>query len=125
MPQADRPFVLLRHELADRSHWDLMLDTGEALATWQLNEDPTADRSWTAGAFLPARRIADHRRAYLDYEGPVSGDRGSVIRVDRGHYFLLVGRPDVWTLQMHGDRLNGLFMLSGLGERWEFYRLAP
>ena len=45
-------------------------------------------------------RLADHRLDYLEYEGPVSGDRGSVRRVDGGQYrsgaqpltFILNGR---------------------------------
>jgi hypothetical protein len=31
-------------------------------------------------------RLADHRLAYLDYEGPVSGDRGIVRRLDTGTF---------------------------------------
>jgi hypothetical protein len=31
-----------------------------------------------------AERIGDHRRLYLDYEGPISGGRGSVRRVAEG-----------------------------------------
>ena len=37
-----------------------------------------------AGQRLEAARIADHRPAYLTYEGPVSGDRGTVRRLARG-----------------------------------------
>jgi hypothetical protein len=33
---------------------------------------------------LPAARLADHRRLYLDYEGEISGNRGRVVRLIRG-----------------------------------------
>ena len=35
---------------------------------------------------MDAEVLPDHRLAYLDYEGPISGDRGSVTRWDRGTY---------------------------------------
>lgn len=37
----------------------------------------------TPGRFL-ARPVPDHRDAYLDYEGPLTGDRGRVDRLVRG-----------------------------------------
>jgi hypothetical protein len=36
---------------------------------------------------VDAQRIADHRLAYLEYEGPISGGRGTVRRLDGGSYF--------------------------------------
>ncbi len=32
------------------------------------------------------RRLSDHRLTYLDYEGHISGNRGQVVRLDRGLY---------------------------------------
>lgn len=37
-------------------------------------------------AALGAERLADHRRVYLEYEGPLSGDRGEVRRVASGTF---------------------------------------
>ena len=54
-------------------HWDLMLDTGETLRTWRL--EPALP------GVIRAEPLGNHRRAYLDYEGPVSGNRGSVQRL--------------------------------------------
>jgi len=71
-------YVILEHDAADGRHWDFMLAGGEALATWALAERPDA-----AGP-VAARSLADHRVAYLDYEGPISGGRGSVTRWDQG-----------------------------------------
>ena len=74
-------FVVLFHRLppsAGRaSHWDWMIEEGDALATWALVQ-------WPDGRGVPARRLADHRRHYLTYEGPVSGNRGTVRRVLAG-----------------------------------------
>ena len=61
-------------------HWDLMLEAGKSLKTWAIDEPITA------GIELPARQLADHRLAYLTYEGPVSGQRGSVRRIAEGTF---------------------------------------
>ncbi len=36
------------------------------------------------GQMMNVIRLANHRPAYLDFEGPISGDRGFVTRVARG-----------------------------------------
>lgn len=73
-------FVILEHDHPEL-HWDLMLETGDVLRTWRLAEPPTA-----IGQSIRAIPIADHRTMYLDYEGPVSGNRGTVNRWDAGRF---------------------------------------
>jgi len=72
-------YVVLRHEGVPEPHFDLMVETqpGSALWTWRLGEWPPS-----VGAKL--HELGDHRREYLDYEGPVSFDRGWVTRVSNG-----------------------------------------
>lgn len=77
MPQ----FVILTHDFPEL-HWDLMLEQGSILRTWRLAAPPAAD------IVIDAEALADHRRHYLDYEGPVSGGRGSVARFAAGDYVL-------------------------------------
>lgn len=92
-------FVILRHETPAGyprpAHFDLMLEQGDALWTWALPEIPTTEKS------VVAERLRDHRREYLEFEGEVSGDRGSVRRVEQGS-FELVSQAD-------GDMLVRLF----------------
>jgi hypothetical protein len=78
--------VLLRHDLPDASHhYDWLVDivgTEDApLTTFRL---PQPLHQLPAGCALAARRIADHRRVYLSYEGAIAGDRGSVQPIARG-----------------------------------------
>lgn len=56
-----------------------MIESGldSPLMTWRAIDWPIV-----AGDILT--RIADHRRDYLDYQGPVSGNRGHVQRVATG-----------------------------------------
>jgi hypothetical protein len=94
-------FVVLRHDIPGGVHWDFMLEKGASLATWSLPEPPDSARPITAEA-LPG-----HRLAYLDYEGPVSGGRGSVTRWDRGTYQVEEQTESGLTVVLSGERLRG------------------
>jgi len=110
-------FVLLYHDCPAESerpsHWDLMLQQADALATWELRQLPRAwseslpDVQPVAGDTVLATQLPDHRLAYLDYEGPVSGDRGKVHQVDGGTYQLLQQTNDVWEIALAGAVLSG------------------
>ena len=68
-------FVLLHHTLPDdsmrKSHWDLMIEAGDFLLTFELQSLP-GNLSNSARVAWPATRLADHRRHYLDYEGVIA-----------------------------------------------------
>lgn len=69
---------------------------------------------------IAAEVLPDHRPVYLDYEGPVSGERGTVIRWDTGEY---AGDLDgaKLSLQFQGERLRGTVTLEDLGPTgWRF-----
>ena len=72
-------FVILEHN-HPFLHWDLLLEHGEVLQSWRLLGPVTA------GAWIPSQSIPDHRRMYLSYEGPVSGNRGNVKRFTCGQF---------------------------------------
>ncbi len=101
-------FVVLRHTDRHGVHYDLMIDLGERLATWKCPGPP--EESGTSGQ--SCTRIADHRRRYLDYEGPISGARGRVARHDHGLCDLLVRQEDDWKMDFHGERLKGTHILK-------------
>jgi hypothetical protein len=54
----------------------------------------------------------DHRRAYLDYEGPVSGGRGRVVRWDVGTFTLEEESGGRLVLRLAGARLTGPALLE-------------
>jgi len=109
-------FVILHHTLPDGEHWDLMLERGAGLMTWQLFRDPMTPGPWP----IEAGRIGEHRKAYLEYEGPVSGNRGNVTRVESGTYELQAAGADRWTVELRGERLVGAFVLEFNAGRWVF-----
>ena len=106
-------FVVLEHD-HPVLHWDLMLEAGEVLRTWRLAQAPNDEAS-----AIVAEPLLDHRRAYLDYEGPVSGNRGSVKRWDAGE-FVNVG-PDTW--RFTGQRLRGVARIVRTESSWRFERV--
>jgi hypothetical protein len=105
-------FVLLDHD-HPQPHLDLMLEVGEVLWTWRLEAPPGE------GDPGPAVRIFDHRPLYLDYEGPVSGDRGTVRRRDHGEYDWQEQSPGRLVVRLAGRRLRGrLTLTQEAGDRW-------
>jgi DNA polymerase Ligase (LigD) len=112
-------FVILEHD-HPKLHWDFMLETGEVLRTWRLAEAPVL-----AGATIPATTIGDHRRFYLDYEGPVSGGRGCVSRWDAGDYEDAVIEVDRVQVRLQGQRLRGAAVLERTSrDEWRFWYQA-
>jgi hypothetical protein len=103
-------FVILRHELpgdAQRAlHWDLMFESGGVLRTWSVLVEPGF------GIEAAAEPLALHRLAYLDYEGPISGGRGSVSRWDAGEYDLLAASDQRWQARVRGARFCGTITLE-------------
>jgi hypothetical protein len=97
-------FVVLEHDHPFR-HWDLMLETGEALRTWRLTAPPGP------GVVTEATPLGDHRRLYLDYEGPVGGDRGRVTRWDRGTFAGDCDGEDL-VVRLEGGRLRVVLRLG-------------
>ena len=97
-------FVILRHEVPPSHerglHWDFMLECGGVLRTWSLAAEPAA--------FVPilAQPLADHRLAFLEYEGPLSGGRGMVSRWDSGEFDWLQNTVGVAVL-LRGARIRG------------------
>ena len=114
-------FIVLEHApgaASDRSlHWDLMLESGTHLRTWALDAMPTA------GEPVSAVPLADHRLLYLDYEGPLSDDRGTVTRWDEGTYELVSQSEHEMLLSFAGRRLIGHAEMScppDEPQRWRF-----
>lgn len=93
-----------------------MLDAGDVLRTWALGERPDSR------GVRPAERLADHRREYLTYEGPISGGRGTVSRWDEGTFREAANGANGTTIEfdLNGNRLRGRGVLTCDGRRWTF-----
>jgi len=124
-PQLDR-FVILWHALSPKnatstkgscsvsrsldpetrfSHFDLMLEKDGHLITFELQQLPIP------GEKLVVRPLADHRLVYLDYEGPISGDRGHVTQWTSGRYTTVAETDEKWILELQSPRLSARIVL--------------
>ena len=99
-------FVILIHD-HPCVHWDLLVQRGEMLRSWRLLESPDRWRSATESATLSAEAIGDHRLMYLDYEGPVSRERGRVVRWDHGQAEWLSESETSVRVRLSGSRMCG------------------
>lgn len=116
-----RRFVILRHDSREGTHFDLMLEAGDALKTWALPQPPQP------GVEMPCKALGDHRLAYLDYEGPISGNRGSVTRWDSGTYRIVQQDEGQWIVELQGTKLSGRATLCAAPDdrqRWTF-QISP
>lgn len=95
-------FVVLRHATPPGHrqglHWDLMLEHEGRLLTWALDQCPEP------GKAISATQLPDHRIFYLDYEGPVSADRGEVAQVDAGEFEWLLHDAERIVVMLRGNR---------------------
>jgi hypothetical protein len=112
-------FVVLEHD-HPFLHWDLMLEVGDTLRTWRLLELPALDRA------IPAEPLGNHRKMYLDYEGRVSGERGTVKRCDSGIFEWERDEPERVVVRVEGQRLGGTASLvRDSSGRWSFLLTVP
>ena len=95
-------YVVLHHTGIENPHYDLMLELtpGSELSTWRVSRwPPLAD-----DAFTP---LPEHRRVYLEYEGPVSANRGKVKRAAAGEFQIIRQEPNqLIVLLTQTTRLN-------------------
>ncbi len=106
-------FVILEHD-HPALHWDLMLEAGAVLWTWRLPAPPCI------GQRIQALRTFDHRPLYLEYEGPISANRGAVVRREKGTFSWDIQSDDRIQVRLAGEVLRGVLRLWRVqAEEWE------
>ena len=118
-------FVVLHHQPGGQSprertdpHFDWMFEVDGVLRTWAT--EPIA--SLDGPLEMPATRLSDHRLHYLDFEGEISGDRGTVQRVMAGTFVTSDVTLSRWNATISWTDQRG----QGLSRHVEFYRnLSP
>lgn len=110
-------FAVLTHDWPS-PHRDLLLERGGVLKAWRLPTDLTSLEP------VSAIESFDHRVLYLDYEGPVSGDRGSIHKWDGGELHWLSVEADRIVVRLEGTKLSGVFELVRIGgNEWHFLQV--
>jgi DNA polymerase ligase (LigD)-like protein len=105
-------YVILEHT-HQGVHFDLMLEVDGKLRTWRLATPPEAGRAIAEASF-------DHRLLYLDYEGPISGDRGHVRQWDAGTYTGDASGEALVSVELTGRLLHGTLAIRRSSQStWE------
>jgi len=113
--------VVLAHRTPTDTHYDWMLEDPAAasgcgpLVTFRLTVPPV---DWRITDAIVAVRLADHRRAYLSYVGPISGNRGRVRRVDAGSATVHQFNRSVVDATLGTDRFAGRVRLTARHGVW-------
>ncbi|USN97883.1 MAG: hypothetical protein H6810_06710 [Phycisphaeraceae bacterium] len=110
--------VLLEHATSDGGmHLDWLIerpgtDAEHRLITFRCEHDPTDCAEWMG------ERLADHRAVYLDFEGPISGGRGTVHRIWSKACRVLIATADRIVVQMDGPMPATFVLIRREGARW-------
>jgi hypothetical protein len=107
-------FALLIHDSSRGLHYDFFLEDGKVLKTWALPRLPEP------GLEIPCEALADHRPIYLDYDGPISGGRGTVSPWDRGTFIIHSWIDDEIIVELSGTKLVGRMELRRQAGQWRF-----
>ena len=87
-----------------------MLQSEGALLTWALDEELCSKGD------VSAVQLADHRLTYLDHEGPVSGDRGTVTQWDSGEFQWRQRTSERIEVTLSGQIIQGEVTLKRLSD---------
>ncbi|MGC4002057.1 MAG: hypothetical protein QM811_02460 [Pirellulales bacterium] len=108
--RATMRFVVLRHTgtptYKPGVHWDLLCESPAGLRTWECQAPPFS---------MPTQLVRElplHRPLYLDYEGPLDRDRGTVERVLAGTFEVLDESTDRFEITVTGDKANGTLRIN-------------
>lgn len=126
--------VVLLHELPDgSSHFDWMIEGPQripappspedrCLITFRTAVRPDEAAAGPAGGTFEAERLADHRRAYLDFEGPLTDNRGHVRRLASGTVEALLNEATIFRLRgrFAPDSPPLIWEARSIGGHWTF-----
>jgi len=93
LPSSSLRYAILWHTDIEEPHYDLMFETtpGSALSTWR-------SPIWPITSTTPLQKLRDHRRAFLNFHGSLTGDRGSVIQIATGDCEIQIDEKSGWTI---------------------------
>ena len=103
----EKRFVIHKHTQDGQIHWDLMIESGDKLKTWRLENPPEQLATETTKA-VP---IFDHDKKFLTYQGPVNNGKGTVEIVDEGICTIKSATENQMNINFEGKILKGKFWL--------------
>ncbi len=112
------PTVLLRHQDSSGCHYDWMIaDPRSPQGLLWTARSSIASTNWHDANRFDLEPIPPHRREYLDYQGPISKGRGSVVRVDSGSAVAWVWNDQSMIIQLAMKHCIGTVQLQRVDVR--------
>jgi len=96
-------YVIHKHTRGTDTHWDLMIEWGDVLKTWRLDNPPEK----LSSEKTKATPIADHDKKFLTYQGPVNNGTGTAEIVDEGICNVILNEKKDLTISFEGKFLKG------------------
>jgi bifunctional non-homologous end joining protein LigD len=120
-----RPRFVVQEHHARRLHWDLRLERDGVLVSWAVPKGIPPDPSQNHLAV----HVEDHPLDYIDFAGEIpagSYGAGTVKIWDQGTYDTHKFRDDEVMVTLHGERLQGRYVLfQTRGKDWMIHRMDP
>ncbi len=107
-------FVIQKHH-ARKLHYDFRLEMNGVLKSWAVPKEPTAQE----GIKRLAVQVEDHDLDYANFEGEIpEGEYGAgkVEIWDKGTYEMIDKNEKKIVFDLHGEKLNGRYMLVQFGK---------
>ena len=96
-----------------------MLEMQSVLRTWALDDQLTSAGPMTT----KAHPLADHRLTYLEFEGPLGRERGSVRQVESGIYEFFREDADCVRFRLSGRKIAGMVEIRLQAGKDSYWRL--
>ncbi len=98
-------------------HWDLRLEWNGVARSWALRKEPPQQ----IGIKRLAIAVNDHLLDYMTFQDSTS--QFYVKLWDQGTYEI-INVSDTWIIELHGERLHGIFTITPFWDQFLFYRLT-
>jgi len=121
-------YVIHKHD-ASHLHYDLRLEINGALRSWAVPKEPPRKK----GIKRLAVSVEDHELSYARFQGTIpEGQYGAgEVRIwDDGYYVPIAVKENSLVVDIHGERLKGVYCLVKLmsksekdkGRNWLFFK---
>jgi DNA ligase D-like protein (predicted 3'-phosphoesterase) len=115
-------YVIQKHD-ATHFHYDLRLEMGGVLKSWAVPKTPPIE----SGIKRLAVEVEDHPLEYASFEGVIpEGEHGAgTVEIwDKGSYVLLDKKKNKMTVNIHGEKLRGIYYLVRFKDKknWLFFK---
>lgn len=111
---AQTRFVIHKHTLSGQIHWDLMIEYGDILKTWRIENPPQI----LAIQKTKATPIFDHDKKFLTYQGSVNNGKGTVEIVENGLCTVKTIEENEINIKFDSNKLKGQFKFVFYNNEW-------